>query len=109
MRDHDSPSRALAIVVAAVETVSVVVAAAAPETVTDAGAKLHVAYWGKPVREIHRPPNPAAPVTLTCVVTDCPAATVSDVEPPLPAPTATGASTVCIRVPLAARLFASPL
>ena len=55
------------------------------------------------------PPNPAAPVTLTCAVTDWPDATVSDVEPPLPGPTATGASTVCVTVPLAAALFASPL
>src|ERR1700759_5268311 len=96
VRDGDSPARALAIVVAAVDNVSVVVAAAVPETVTDAGAKLHVAYWGKPVQEKFTvPPNPAAPVTLTCVVTDWPDATVSVVEPPLPGPTATGASTVC--------------
>jgi hypothetical protein len=106
----DSPSRTLAIVVAAVETVSVVVVAAVPETVTDAGAKLHAAYMGNPLQEKFTDPlNPAAPLTFTCVVTDCPAVTVSVVEAPLPPPIAIGASTVCVRVPLAARLLASPL
>ncbi len=81
MRD-ESPSRTLAIVVgASVETVSVVVAAAAPDTVTDAGAKLHAAFIGNPVQEKFTvPPKPATPFTLTCVVTDWPAATVSEVE-----------------------------
>jgi hypothetical protein len=106
----DSFSRTFAIVVAAVETVSVVVAAAVPETVTAAGAKLHAAYIGIPVQEkFTAPPNPAAPVTLTFVVTVCPAVTVSVVEPPLPSPIAIGASTVCVRVPLAVRLLVSRL
>jgi hypothetical protein len=96
--------------VAAVDTVSVVVATAAPETVTDAGAKLHAASIGNPVHEKSTIPlNPPAPPTLTFVVTDWPDTTVSDVEPPLPAPTAIGASTVWVRVPLAARLVGSPL
>ena len=42
-----------------------------------------------------------------CVVTDWPAATVSEVESLLSS--AIGASTVCVTVPLAARLVASPL
>jgi hypothetical protein len=41
----------LAIAVAAVDRVSVVVAAVVPETGTDAGLKLHEAFIGKPVQE----------------------------------------------------------
>jgi hypothetical protein len=100
----------LAIAVAAVETVNVVVAAVVPETVTDAGLKLHEAFIGRPVQEkLTVPPNPAAPATLTCVVVVSPEVTVSEVEAPLPGPTVTGASTVCVNDPLAAELFASPL
>jgi hypothetical protein len=55
------------------------------------------------------PLNPAVPATLTCVETGWPEIAVSDVEPPLPLPRVSGAFTVCVSVPLAATLFASPL
>jgi hypothetical protein len=72
-----------------------VLAAVAPETVTDAGLKLHEAFIGKPVHEkLTVPLNPAAPFALTFVVAVSPEVTVSEVEPPLPGPTVTAASTV---------------
>jgi hypothetical protein len=46
-----APSRALAIAVPAVDRVGVVVAAAVPETVTNAGLKLHEAFIGNPVQD----------------------------------------------------------
>jgi hypothetical protein len=101
-------SRALAIAVVAVETVSVVLAAV-PETAIDAGLKLHAAFAGKPVQEkLTVPVNPPAPATLTFVVTDWPEVTVSAVEPPLPPPKVTGASTALFTVPLEAASLASP-
>jgi hypothetical protein len=62
--------------------------------VIDAGLKLHAAFAGKPVQEKFTVPlNPAVPATLTFAVTDWPDVTVSAVDPPLPAPIVTGAST----------------
>jgi hypothetical protein len=95
--------------VAAVETVREVLAAVVPETVTDAGLKLQEAFIGKPVHENFTDPlNPAAPARLTCVVTDCPEFTVSDVESPVPGPIVTGATTFCATDPLEAPSLASP-
>ena len=74
------------------------------------GVKLHEAFAGSPLHVSDKGPlYPAMASIVTELDTADPEATVNVFEPGGGVGNEIGASTVCVRVPLAARLFASPL